>query len=79
MYVAEKDLEKLGRYWVSGGDVRGAGFGEESAARIVALPGYPFASSRVASPRGPLDDGRRRETNGLASSTKDREVTHEPG
>jgi len=50
-YVAEHDLEKLARYWVSGSDVRGAGFGEASSAsaRVVALPLYPFASSRVSS------------------------------
>ncbi|HWU86872.1 MAG TPA: SDR family NAD(P)-dependent oxidoreductase [Kofleriaceae bacterium] len=79
MYVAENDLEKLARYWVSGSDLRGAGFGKESSAGIAALPLYPFASSRVAVAEGPGDEARRREPNGVSSSTKEREVAQEQG
>jgi hypothetical protein len=65
-YVAARDLEKLARYWVAGSDVRGAGLDEASSGRVVALPLYPFARSRVTPARAPVaaDDGRPRELNG---------------
>jgi hypothetical protein len=79
MYVAENDLEKLARYWVSGSDLRGAGLGQESSAGVVALPLYPFATSRPAAVKGRVDEARRRDSNGASTTAKERDVAQEQG